>query len=154
MGFEEAIPPIPDRQQELRYIHKVEESFRAQPLYKLYMNEALRTRKMEYAENYNKFRKNWWVNFFYSGLIFGTLFYIPVSYAYRADYFGIPFIYKPYTVAISNGGAVRQQFIKRFKLLAAVTTVFAWSYATRVADWSLIEDEYLEDYGPRVPKFD
>ena len=31
---------------------------------------------MEYAENYNKFRKNWWVNFFYSGLIFGTLFVI------------------------------------------------------------------------------
>ena len=38
------------------------------------MNEALRTRKMEYAEKYNKFRLHWWVNFFYSGLIFGTLF--------------------------------------------------------------------------------
>ena len=44
--------------------------------------------------------------------------------------------------------------MKRFKLLGAATTVFAWSYANRVADWSLIEDEYLEDYGPRVPKFD
>lgn len=74
MGFEDQIPPVPTRAQELAYIERVEKSFQDQPLYRFYMNEPLRTRKMHLANQINSYRKEWLLNFSYAGLFLTVLF--------------------------------------------------------------------------------
>jgi hypothetical protein len=46
MGYEEAIPPVPTREQEVQMIEKFEESWLNQPWNRFYMNENLRIAKM------------------------------------------------------------------------------------------------------------
>ena len=81
MGFEDQIPPIPNRDQEKRYIATVEKSFYDQPLYKFYMNEALRERKMDYADKLNTFKYEWILNFAASGIVF-SLLYVNFKYLF------------------------------------------------------------------------
>ena len=50
MGFEEEVPPVPTRQQELAFIKATEEDFLSQSWFKLYMNEAPRKKKIEMGE--------------------------------------------------------------------------------------------------------
>jgi len=52
MGFEEAVPPVPDRLAEVQMIDRMERSWLDQPFYRYYMQEDLRRPKMEYA-HYN-----------------------------------------------------------------------------------------------------
>lgn len=49
MGFEEAVPPVPDRLAEIKMIDKLEQTWLDQPYYRFYMQEDLRQTKMEYA---------------------------------------------------------------------------------------------------------
>ena len=63
MGFEEVIPPIPTRQQELEFIENLEKEFKAQPSYKFYMNEAVRRNKIEYSKKLNTYRLNFLMHF-------------------------------------------------------------------------------------------
>jgi hypothetical protein len=50
MGFEEAVPPVPDRLSELRMLDRLEQTWLDQPNYRFYMQEDLRQTKMEYAK--------------------------------------------------------------------------------------------------------
>jgi hypothetical protein len=50
MGFEEAVPPVPDRLAEVKMLDRLEESWLAQPYNRYYMQEDLRQTKMEYAQ--------------------------------------------------------------------------------------------------------
>jgi hypothetical protein len=50
MGFEEAVPPVPDRLAEVKMLDRLEESWLNQPYYRYYMQEDLRQTKMEYAQ--------------------------------------------------------------------------------------------------------
>lgn len=52
MGFEEEVPPVPDRLAEIKMMDKLEQSWFDQPYNRYYMNEDLRQTKMEY-QNYN-----------------------------------------------------------------------------------------------------
>lgn len=62
MGFEEAVPPVPDRLSELRMLDRLEQTWLDQPNYRFYMQEDLRQTKMEYAKynievKYRRFRQ-------------------------------------------------------------------------------------------------
>lgn len=50
MGFEEAVPPVPDRLAELKMLDRLEQTWLDQPYNRYYMQEDLRQTKMEYAQ--------------------------------------------------------------------------------------------------------
>ena len=52
MGFEEVVPPVPDRLAEIKMLDRLEQSWLDQPYNRYYMQEDLRQTKMEYA-SYN-----------------------------------------------------------------------------------------------------
>jgi hypothetical protein len=49
MGFEEVVPPVPDRLAEVQMMDRLEKSWLDQPFNRYYMQEDLRQTKMEYA---------------------------------------------------------------------------------------------------------
>lgn len=59
MGFEDVIPPPPTRDQQLRYINRMEQQFQQQSLTHVYQNEAMRELKIERYEQ-KKLRR--WTN--------------------------------------------------------------------------------------------
>ena len=63
MGWEEEIPAVPTRDQELKFIKELEENYRQQPNYKFYMSEALRRTKMAESEIINDYRRHFAVNY-------------------------------------------------------------------------------------------
>jgi hypothetical protein len=50
MGFEEAVPPVPDRLAEIKMLDRLEQSWLDQPYNRFYMQEDLRQTKMEYTK--------------------------------------------------------------------------------------------------------
>ena len=50
MGFEEAVPPVPDRLDEVQMIDRLYANWIDQPYNRYYMQEDLRQTKMEYAK--------------------------------------------------------------------------------------------------------
>lgn len=50
MGFEEAVPPVPDRMAEIQMLDRLEQTWLDQPYNRYYMQEDLRQTKMEYAQ--------------------------------------------------------------------------------------------------------
>lgn len=50
MGFEEEVPPVPDRLAEVKMLDRLEASWLSQPYNRYYMQEDLRQTKMEYAQ--------------------------------------------------------------------------------------------------------
>ena len=63
MGWEEEIPAIPTRDQEIKFIENLEKDYLSQPNYKFYMSEALRKTKLAESEKINQFRKEFALNF-------------------------------------------------------------------------------------------
>ncbi len=63
MGYEPEVPPIPTRDQEVRYITDLANNFKAQPYTKHYSPEYLRINKMELSESINKTQRSWYSNF-------------------------------------------------------------------------------------------
>lgn len=57
MGFEEVVPPVPDRLAEVKMLDRLEQTWLDQPYNRYYMQEDLRQTKMEYAQ-YNLKVKN------------------------------------------------------------------------------------------------
>ncbi|CAK85914.1 unnamed protein product (macronuclear) [Paramecium tetraurelia] len=154
MGFEDQIPPIPNRDQEKRYIATVEKSFYDQPLYKFYMNEALRERKMDYADKLNTFKYEWILNFAASGMVFSLLYFIPVSYFYRQTSTGVPTYYQPKNKAVFKQGYLQNQNWRRFKLYSFLVFGSAFIFAHTYTDRSQIHDEYYNNVGVIKPKFE
>ena len=76
MGFEDEIPAVPTREQEQRFIGRMEQSFLQQPWYKFYMNEALRIRKLNDVKLMNSQNLEYLRNFALGSLIFGLILVI------------------------------------------------------------------------------
>ena len=55
MGFEEAIPPVPTRQEEIIAMDRLRASWLNQSNVKYYMNESLRIPKMKLGNKFNKY---------------------------------------------------------------------------------------------------
>ena len=56
MGFEEEVPPVPDRLAEIQMLDRLEKSWDDQLYVRYNMNEDLRQSKMEYARYNNTVR--------------------------------------------------------------------------------------------------
>lgn len=63
MGYEPEVPPIPTRDQEVRYITDLANNFKSQPYTKHYSPEYLRINKIELSKSINTTQMNWYANF-------------------------------------------------------------------------------------------
>ena len=76
MGFEEVVPPVPDRLQEIESINRLEENWASQSYHKYYMNESLRRPKMAFAERLNKMYAE-----FYGKILIASIVTMPLLFA-------------------------------------------------------------------------
>lgn len=94
MGYEEIVPPIPGREQEIHALNNLQKSWLNQPYYKYYMNESLRTPKIAFSENLNSVYRHLAFNFIVSVValapvaLFARRFFItrsgiPLTYVYN-----------------------------------------------------------------------
>jgi hypothetical protein len=63
MGYEPAIPKVPTREQEIKSIEQLAQSYIDQPYSKYYSPESYRINKMELAEKMNRAKRDWAINF-------------------------------------------------------------------------------------------
>lgn len=145
MGFEGVVPPVPTRQQELNHIKKLEENFLAQPNYKIYMNEALRVRKMIDSEHLNEIKKDWWRHFA-MGALYSGLFLIPIRKFYGKRATGVPMYHRPkqYYVNVFMNPAGAANY-KAYPLQVFTWLALSYAYATIYTDTSRYDDEYFEN---------
>lgn len=71
MPYESPVPPVPTRLEEKAFIERMEREFLAQPNYKLYMNENLRTRKIDDSVLMNKVKRDFIFNLGVGGIVSG-----------------------------------------------------------------------------------
>ena len=69
MSYESPVPPVPDRAEELRMIEGYKKSFKEQPNWKIYQNEANRIAKIDHSKKQNEYKKNWYQSFSLGALI-------------------------------------------------------------------------------------
>jgi hypothetical protein len=89
MSYENPVPPVPDRAEEQRMIEGYKKSFKEQPNWKIYQNEANRISKIEFSKKQNEHRKNW-----YGNLTLGALVSLPIclyiSYRQKWSFAEVP----------------------------------------------------------------
>jgi len=79
MGYEPAIPPIPTRSQEVRYIEKLAQSYRDQNYLRWYSPEYLRVNKMEHGDKLRRINLDWYSNFGIGKLVFTRRHYVRIG---------------------------------------------------------------------------
>lgn len=143
MPFETKVPSVPTRQEELEYIAKLEQSFLSQPEYKYYMNESLRTRKIEDSYNLNYVKRNWWFHFSVGALITGV-FIFPVGRIFHRLRSGVPhyFRHKQYYVDFDHAHQGRNTKALIYQL--PLWLIMSSGYAYYFTDYARIDDEYFE----------
>jgi hypothetical protein len=144
MPYETPIPPVPDRQQELAYINKLEQSFMAQPWHKLYMNEALREKKLEDVERLNYVKKNWWINFCFGALITGVIIF-PLGRFYHRFTSGVPHYFRPKMYYVDFDTYLQGRNTKSLILQLPTWAAFSTLYAYYFTDFTPVDDEYFKN---------
>ena len=142
MPYESPIPPVPNRQQELAYINKLEESFMSQSWSKLYMNEALRTKKLEDVEKLNYVKKNWWINFCTGAIITGVIVF-PVARLFHRYSSGVPHYFRPKMYFNDFDAYLQGRNTKSLILQLPLWFAFSNLYAYYFTDFTPIDDEYF-----------
>ena len=143
MPFENNIPPVPTRQEELEYITKLEKEFLGQPFYKNYMNEAIRSKKIDDSYKINYVKSNWWLHFAVGAAITGLLIF-PVGRIFHRYKSGVPHFFrnKMYYVDFDhyNQGRNTKALFYQFPLWIFASNM----YANYFTDFSPLDDEYFE----------
>lgn len=86
---------MPTRAEELVMISKIKKSFQDQPYWKYYMNEGVRTSKMEHVKGLHKHRADKWTNYV-RGVIFTTILTVPFILRYYSwGPYGVPAYHYP-----------------------------------------------------------
>lgn len=172
MGFEDQVPPVPSRQQEIQYIENMKQNFLAQPYHKQYMNEALRETKIEHSNLRNQLRSRFWFNFGLGSVIFGIVF-VPISSPYPLDETSHVVLpgprrsplrllvtypslhsyprpkFKPWTQSSYN----QNRNLKSLKLYVALVALCSTWYALHFTDYTPAQDEYFTKKAPKVYPF-
>ena len=143
MPFESRVPPVPDRNQELAFINRLEKNFLSQPWRKLYMNEALRLTKLDDSDTINYVKKNWWINYFTGAIITG-LFLFPMGRLFHRYASGVPhyFRHKMYYVDFDAylQGRNTKALVYQLPLWAVLSSLYAYYFT----DYSRLDDEFFE----------
>lgn len=143
MPYESPIPPVPTREQELQYIRKLENEFLSQSWSKLYMNEALRTKKLEDSYNLNYVKKNWWINFFIGAGVSGVLIF-PLGRIFHRFQSGVPHYFRPKMYYVDFDTYLQGRNTKALIYQLPIWMFLSNWYANYFTDFSKIDDEYHE----------
>lgn len=147
MPFEHKVPPVPTRQEEVAYIERLEKNFLSQPNYKNYMNEALRTKKLEDSYKINEVRRNWWFHFSVGALVTGIMIF-PVGRIFHRYRSGVPhfFRHKMYFVDFDAylQGRNTKALIYQLPLWLFSSSLYAYYFT----DYGKLDDEYFADVRP------
>ena len=93
MSYESPVPPIPDRGEELRMIEGYKKSFKEQPSWKLYQNEANRIAKIDYSKKQNQYKKSWYQTFALGGLL-SLPVCLYIAYRQKWSFASVPLYYR------------------------------------------------------------
>ncbi len=152
MGYETEVPPVPTRDEELIMISKIKKSFESQPYYKFYMNESLRTRKIEHWKGVNTFQISFLGNFI-RGSFFSMFFLMPVALLYRKSSFGVPMFFKAKHFITGGGSDLAHEFrnYKIYKFFIPATIASGLLYASSRTSIEPIMDEFYENKSVILP---
>ena len=145
MGYEEEIPPLPTRNDELAMIQKYANEFIAQPSYKIYQNESGRQRSLEHAAQFNDVKKHYWLNFCLGAMIAAPVVYFSASFFQRSSS-GVPFYYRPKYYFIDPKTYNQAKRIKTILIQIPLWIGLGLFYASRYTDSSFLHDEHLDNY--------
>ena len=153
MGYEAAIPPVPNRKEELQLISGIQKSFNEQPWYKFYMNEGLRLRKIEHGENMNNYKRAFWSNFFRACIISNILL-APITFLYRKTGAGVPLFFQPkhFFSVIKDGRAHTFRTYKMIRFHIPMTIFLGLFYARLRTNIEPVYDEYYDNKSVILPK--
>lgn len=141
MSFQTEIPPVPTREQEKEMISKIEQNFLAQPYYRHFGNEAIRTSRMDAYDKKNLVDKRFWFNYAV-GLAVSGLFVLPLNRLSVRRLSGVPFYYRPKL----STNLVKTTYYHQHR---AWTTTFAQTFL-----WLTLANVYAQYYTDRTPGFD
>lgn len=152
MPYESPVPPVPTRQQEIEYVDKLQKEFLAQPWTKLYMNEALRAKKLEDSYNINHVKKNWWINFF-TGAIVSGIFIFPLGRFFYRFASGVPHYFRHKMYYVDFDAYLQGRNIKALNYQLPLWVLSSSFYAYYFTDFKRLDDEYFETMKVK-PMFD
>lgn len=147
MSFQAVIPPVPNREQERELISKTEQNFLAQSYTQGYMNESVRTVKMDVDSKLATVERRRWFNFF-TGLAVTGLFVLPLNRMSVRMSSGVPFYYRPkMTSKLLQTTYYHQHRSWRTAMYQAGLWIFsAYAYSEYFTDATPHLDEYYEDF--------
>ena len=143
MPYEQPIPPLPTREQELQSIKNIEKDFLSQPWTKYYMNEALRATKLEDSYKMNYIKKNWYINFCAGALITGLLLF-PMGRLFHRFKSGVPHYYRNKMYYVDFDAHNQGRNLKTLQYQLPLWAGLSYWYADYFTDYSLMDDEYYE----------
>ena len=144
MGFEEVVPKLPTRQEELAMISKMEADWIAQPSYKVYMNEAPRKNKLEFFSEVNNYYRRFLVNFLIGSVISGPIIIMlgRLPYLNRMAS-GVPFYRSPRYYNIQSRSHNHFRFQKQILIQFPIWAFMSLFYANKYTSTANIDDEYF-----------
>lgn len=146
MSFQTEIPPVPTREQEKEMIAHIERNFLAQPYTERYMNEAVRTARMEANEKKTIVDRRRLFNFF-TGLAVSGPFILPLSRLVVTRGSGAPYFYRPQLSTNLVKTTVYHQH-RAWRTTAFQTALWltcGLGYSAYYTDMSPVLDEYYEE---------
>lgn len=145
MGYEEEIPPLPTRNDELKMIKRYSEDFIAQPSYKLYQNESRRKTNLDISGKVNEVKAHYWFNFGIGMLISAPFIYYSGSFFQRTSS-GVPYYYRPKYFYSVKKYYNQSKTSKALMFQISIWLLMGVFYANRYTQSRLLDDEYLDDY--------
>lgn len=147
MSFQAQIPPVPNREQERALITKTEQNFLSQSYNARYMNESVRTAKMEVDANLDIVHSRRWFNFF-TGLAISGLFILPLNRLSVRMNSGVPYYYRPkMTTKLVATTYYHQHRAWRTAMYQGGLWVFCgYAYSEYFTDATPHLDEYYEGF--------
>ncbi len=124
-------------------IEGYKKSFKDQPTWKIYQNEAYRISKMDYAKRINEYKKSWYKEFA-MGALLSLPFVIYIGYRKKWSFSSVPFYYRSayYQKAQMHNRTTNLKW-NQVKYGGGFGLLFAYTYAYMNCKNYLLEDELV-----------
>ena len=150
MGYEEEIPPLPTRNDEVAMIKRYADSFIAQPSWEWEQNHSRRITNIAIRDETRKVRKHYWLNFSIGMMLSTPLIYYKGSLFGRSNS-GVPYYYRPKHFFTAPKFYNEGRRLKSILFQVALWVAIGSFYANRYTDTTYVDDEHMENYSiPRM----
>lgn len=145
MGYEEALAPLPTREQELDMIKRYADEFIAQPSYYFIQNMSRRKTDIEIMKEKNKIKKHYYLNLGIGLLVSSPIVYL-LGGMFGRTASGVPYVYRPKNTYITPKFYNQDKRVRLILLQVSVWVLLGTYYANRYTNAPFLEDEQLENY--------